>query len=1194
VKFFKEKFKNLGRYASKTAVLVVLTVSVFSPFQTLLTIPVAHAEAGCPDGMIPAGGGNCKDKVPSYYENGVPKLYDASGKLIPQGTAAGTGAADALSCSPSNVSVCLANVVYAFTVGLGSGLAYVGGFMLDTTVSLSLNSAAYALSFLSSGWTAARDLANMAFILILVYIAFMIMFQAETAGTIRMLAWVIFIALIINFSFFFTRVVIDVSNILAVQFYNSIQAPNLQQTMNATSAQTGIIANTAAGIANAASPQGSLANTKDLTYSIMQALNLQQLFSNESFKSFANQSGFGAKFIVLTFLYLMVGACYFLLAAMFLAVSIKFIVRVVVLWFLIIASPLAFICKAVPRPEVSAWYDKWQHELVNHAFYPAFFLFIFFFISTIMGSFGGQNDILKNLAESLNAAASDPNLNGFIYIATAVANVGIRLGFVIAMLYIALKASEFMGVKGGELAHSVTGLVSRAGTGAVFGGAGAAGRYTMGLAGKRLAQNAGLRETYSKGGAAGVGAGLLLRTGAGLSKKSFDLRGAPGVRRGLGLIGIDTREASGKGGYAAAYDARVKSRLERAEYFKQDKSAVDRELEKIITGLPLKEQENIARADKAVEDAEKEVADFGSGDGRGDAFKRATRQRDDLVKEHKKLAEESAGKDFKNNYAKSLTTLGWHNLGGIASSGIPGVISKADREAAAKSRTDKKGGKFAQMIGMKLDDLPAGRRWSPKAGEHVPKEAGGFEIGEKAHYVDGGKQHEGAITDFSPDGKTAYFGDKAIPVAELHDEKTNAKDEHEQARTYDPNAITALLAANLATTQQPQPQAQRTPADQVFTVNNRGTATSANQRAESYINRPQELNGKTLVNNNGEEFVVTRVNVDPKKPGGGIVAIRREDGSSMPMTLDDFKKPESINTYSIKPAPATQAQPAQMQPNQNPVVPYTPPSVGSQPPPPSGGNPPPAPPLPQPNNSSPISSAPEPERRERIIEQLTRNKEELEKLGPKHADEVIRYERDIERHQQGHYAGEESAASGGPSTPPPMTPTPSTPGKDSVTPQPYTEKTSEITETHEQPDGSFSATPAVSGELMEQMRGLRTEVANLQSAVVAQPKPQQSFVKPPPKQIPWTPKAPPAPFSVEQKRQMRNIIEEATKAQTEKLEDKFAEIKNDMDRKEDIKTREEWLKKEGKRILDNRGPDDHISTNENPPPPPRQKPEDTK
>ena len=86
---------------------------------------------------------------------------------------------DALTCSLTNPSVCLASVVYVFTVGLGSTLAYVGGFMFDTTVSLSLNSAAYALDFLSSGWTTARDLANMAFILILVYIAFMIMFQAE-------------------------------------------------------------------------------------------------------------------------------------------------------------------------------------------------------------------------------------------------------------------------------------------------------------------------------------------------------------------------------------------------------------------------------------------------------------------------------------------------------------------------------------------------------------------------------------------------------------------------------------------------------------------------------------------------------------------------------------------------------------------------------------------------------------------------------------------------------------------------------------------------------------------------------------------------------------------------------------------------------------------------------------------------------
>ena len=482
---------------------------------------------------------------------------------------------DALACSITNPSICLANVIYAFTVGLGGGLAYVGGFMFDTTVSLSLNSAAYALDFLSAGWTTARDLANMAFILILVYIAFMIMFQAETAGTMKMLAWVIFIALIINFSFFFTRVVIDAGNIFAVQFYNAIDAPTMQKSIDATNSGTGVLANSGAGVANMLAPKGTLADTKDLTASIMNALNIQQLFNDNSFQAFARESGFGAKFIVLSFLYISIGACYFILAAMFFAVGVKFLVRIVVLWFLIIASPLAFICKAVPKPEVSGWYDKWQHELVNHAFYPVFFLFIFFFVSTVMKGLSGDTGIVAGLATDLNRLNSTTAAaNGFIYIASAVANVGIRLGFVIAMLYIALKASEYMGVKGGELAHSMSSKITGAGIAAARFGAGLPlrggaaaggflGRNTAGWAGNALSRSSALRN-WEKG-TFGFAARGVRNAGAFVGDRTFDIRNAPGGKSVLGLGGLLEVGSGTKDGYIKGVKAAADAKEKRAK-----------------------------------------------------------------------------------------------------------------------------------------------------------------------------------------------------------------------------------------------------------------------------------------------------------------------------------------------------------------------------------------------------------------------------------------------------------------------------------------------------------------------------------------------------------------------------------------------------------------------------------------------------
>jgi hypothetical protein len=289
---------------------------------------------------------------------------------------------------------------------------------------------------------------------------------------------------------------------------------------------------------------------------------VQQFFSNQSFKDFSKNSGFGSKFITLSFLYLAMGACYFILAAMFLAVGIKFLMRIVVLWFLIIASPLAFISKAVPNnPQISGWYDKWQHELISHAFYPAFFLFIFFFISSIMSGLNGNGGILGGLANDLGKLSTNDNLGSGTYVASLIAVIAIRLGFVIAALYIALKASEYMGVKGSEVAHRMTSYAfSKTGQIAAF-PVGYAGRQTFGRAGTALANNDYLATravnapALLKGTLRGIDRGSKA-VGNTLGKASYDPRNAPGasiLKKGVEKISGGSVNAGSpdKGGFMA-------------------------------------------------------------------------------------------------------------------------------------------------------------------------------------------------------------------------------------------------------------------------------------------------------------------------------------------------------------------------------------------------------------------------------------------------------------------------------------------------------------------------------------------------------------------------------------------------------------------------------------------------------------------
>ena len=414
-------------------------------------------------------------------------------------------------------SKCVAAVVYWIGPGLASYVASIGAYFFSIVVQLSLNSTAYALDFLSTGWTTVRDIANMAFIFILIYIALQVMLAAETSGTIKTLAVVIVTALLVNFSFFFTRVVIDAGNIVAVQFYNALP-------------DQGHISGT---------------NTKDLSLSIMGAVQLQKLYGQQAFdqasKACGTSSGVTCALIVSTTVYISVAAMLWILFFAFLQVGIKFMMRIVGLWFVLIASPLAFVARTMPKTK--HFFDQWLDYLIKFSLYPAIFLFMFWiltkFTMAILPS-GANQSIFSSILDASNAA--DPSTG----ITTAIATIVIRMGFVVAVLYVGLKVSDWIVKEGSATAMKVSGWS----TGKAFGTAGWLGRASIGSIGGALATNqrlAASKNMFAKG---------LWNAGRYASRSSFDARGLPGARTALGVLGgdvikgsrVDIGEASGEGG----------------------------------------------------------------------------------------------------------------------------------------------------------------------------------------------------------------------------------------------------------------------------------------------------------------------------------------------------------------------------------------------------------------------------------------------------------------------------------------------------------------------------------------------------------------------------------------------------------------------------------------------------------------------
>ncbi|MDE2071357.1 MAG: hypothetical protein KGI70_01320 [Patescibacteria group bacterium] len=359
----------------------------------------------------------------------------------------------------SNISSCITGVVYLVMVGIFGSIAYVCALFFDVAVQVALNTAAYAQSFLSLGWTQVRDIANMLFVFILLYLGWTVMLKAETVNTTRMLAMVIVMALLVNFSFFATRIVIDAGNIMAVQFYNAIPSTG----------SAGAITSGAGFVNNQLGNALANAQAKDLTGAIMQSLGIQTLFSTGGFQQFAqtNAALAGQSVIATSFLYIMAGIMFALLAASFLFAGAKFIMRVAGLWFLLVASPLAFVAKATPHFE--EYFDRWLQLLVRYSAYPAVFLFCFWLQTIFLTKLNASNPF------SVGSSA-----DFVVTLGANVANMGIRMGFILATTYIALSAADHV-VKQGATAASA---FQKWGLGAITGGvAGLAGRLTLGLGG---------------------------------------------------------------------------------------------------------------------------------------------------------------------------------------------------------------------------------------------------------------------------------------------------------------------------------------------------------------------------------------------------------------------------------------------------------------------------------------------------------------------------------------------------------------------------------------------------------------------------------------------------------------------------------------------------------------------------------------
>ena len=378
----------------------------------------------------------------------------------------------------------LLQVVTSITLLAGTVLNYVLKF---TIVDMKANIASIGVVEV---WGVIRDVANMGFIFVLLYAAILTII-GQGQDNKKLIVNVVIAAILINFSLFITNLVIDAANMLALFFYSTM--------VPASALVKGSDAFTNLGLAN----------------SLMDPLKLSSLYLPEG-------DGLAASQIIIIGI---MGSMVALIAAfVFFAVSILFIIRFVVLVFLMILSPIAFVAGVLPGINKHA--QQWKDALVGQAFFaPIYFLLTWVVIklanqlSELPGVTGtmatGIGGIQKYNVDGTLVHQTDPNAISIIV------NFGIIIILLITSLVIAKEWANKAGPGVGKLTKWATGAAGSAS----FGLAGRVGRGTFGAAGSAVSDNEKLKAVAAKGGVAGMGARLTLAAGRKTAGASFDMRG---------------------------------------------------------------------------------------------------------------------------------------------------------------------------------------------------------------------------------------------------------------------------------------------------------------------------------------------------------------------------------------------------------------------------------------------------------------------------------------------------------------------------------------------------------------------------------------------------------------------------------------------------------------------------------------------
>ncbi|MCF7816060.1 MAG: type IV secretion system protein [Candidatus Pacebacteria bacterium] len=330
-------------------------------------------------------------------------------------------------------------------------------------------------------WKLIRDIANLAFIFGFIFLGIRTILDPGNSSFKSILSKIIIGALLINFSLFFTKVVIDFSNLTASQIYTSI----ISDTRDS-----------------------------DISSKFAQQLGITTFYTQPKNPEVLNRltSDNSLWFYVMASIMLVVAG--FVLAAG----GVLLIVRFVALILIMIFSPILFAATVFPKTAAQAG-NLWG-KLISYSFFaPAYLLLLLISIS-----------VLSSVTAALNISSGDSFVNAF----TGSGSLNVILNFVIVIMFLifSLQLAQKMGIKGGDMVVGKTKEMIGATTAGL---AARTGRATIGWGAHKISERESLKDTASKRGAVGFLARRALKGTRAVGDASFDARNVGGVGRALGI-----------------------------------------------------------------------------------------------------------------------------------------------------------------------------------------------------------------------------------------------------------------------------------------------------------------------------------------------------------------------------------------------------------------------------------------------------------------------------------------------------------------------------------------------------------------------------------------------------------------------------------------------------------------------------------